>query len=107
MVPNDQIQTNLNNNTANFCAHHLALLLTQLCWPANITQTYKGKMTKWNKFCNDYNYEDGKIVYKAKLIQFLQEWVMSGFSNKNQDHNGNKINKDKNKNKNGWGDDAE
>ena len=42
-----QIESNLNNDTANFRAQRAALALTQINRPKNTEQVYSGKIKEW------------------------------------------------------------
>ncbi len=47
MADIEQVQQNLDNDTANFRAQHSALALTQNSWSKNISPAYTWALKKW------------------------------------------------------------
>lgn len=48
MASHEQVQINLDNDTANFRAQHSALGLKQIGWPKNTYCAYVGKIKEWS-----------------------------------------------------------
>ena len=93
MASQEQVQINLDNDTANFRAQHSALGLKQISRPKNTHRAYMGKIKEWSvkfpahleinlliqqqEFCSDFRYDDGETVHEAKVVRFFQERVIN------------------------------
>ena len=72
----DRIQINLDNDTANFGAQQAALALAQTHRPKNTTKAYTRAEKEWRAWCLKRSFDDGDLVYEAKLVRFLTEEVV-------------------------------
>lgn len=73
----DRVQINLQNDTANFRAQHAALSLAQTNRPKNTSRAYGRACLEWTNWCTQNSYNDGDLVYEAKLVRFLSEEVIN------------------------------
>lgn len=73
MSSHNQIQINLDNNTANFHAQHAALALTQKSWLKNTTRAYTHIVKDW-KVCKFHNIESEFADMLAVILQKMQIW---------------------------------
>ncbi|KAG6089519.1 hypothetical protein E4U15_002551 [Claviceps sp. LM218 group G6] len=73
----DQLERNLNNDTADFRAHQAALNLTQTNRPKNTSRNYDSIAKEWRKWCSRYHYEDGDLVHERKLVRFTTEEIIN------------------------------
>ncbi|KAG5922477.1 hypothetical protein E4U61_005085, partial [Claviceps capensis] len=64
----DQLERNLNNDTADFRAHQAALDLTQTNRPKNTSRNYDPIAKEWREWCSRHHYEDGDLVHERKLV---------------------------------------